>query len=63
MMVETVYLNGALVPRGKASISPFDRGFLYGYGLFETMRFYGGGGVFRLDRHLARLMAGYKELV
>jgi len=44
MMVETVYLNGALVPRGKASISPFDRGFLYGYGLFETMRFYGGGG-------------------
>ena len=61
MMVETVYLNGALVPRGKASISPFDRGFLYGYGLFETMRSYGGR-VFRLDRHLARLMHSAEEL-
>lgn len=60
-MVETVYLNGALVPRGKASISPFDRGFLYGYGLFETMRSYGGR-VFRLDRHLARLMHSAEEL-
>ncbi len=54
-MSEKVYLNGVLVPREKASISPFDRGFLYGYGLFETVRSYGGR-VFRLDRHLARLM-------
>ena len=60
-MVETVYLNGALVPRGKASISPFDRGFLYGYGLFETMRSYGGR-VFRIDRHLARLMHSAERL-
>lgn len=54
-MEEFVYINGALVPREKATVSPFDRGFLYGYGLFETMRSYGGC-VFRLDRHLARLM-------
>ena len=60
-MVETVYLNGALVPRGKASISAFDRGFLYGYGLFETVRSYGGC-VFRLDRHMARLMHSAEEL-
>lgn len=50
-----VYINGELVPRREAGISPFDRGILYGYGLFETMRSYGGR-VFRLDRHLARLM-------
>ena len=54
-MKDIIYINGALVPRGEARISPFDRGFLYGYGLFETMRSYGGR-VFRLDRHLARLM-------
>lgn len=56
-----IYLNGALVPRGEARISPFDRGILYGYGLFETMRSYGGR-VFRLDRHLARLMCSAERL-
>ena len=54
-MDEIVYLNGSLVAREEARGSPFDRGFLYGYGLFETMRSYVGR-VFRLDRHLARLM-------
>jgi len=53
-MSEVVYLNGSLIPRSKASISALDYGFLYGYGLFETMRAYGGQ-VFRLDRHLKRL--------
>jgi branched-chain amino acid aminotransferase len=60
-VVETVYLNGALVPREKASISPFDRGFLYGYGLFETVRSYEGR-VFRLDWHMARLMRSAEEV-
>lgn len=49
-----VYLNGDLIPRSQAKLSPFDHGFLYGYGLFETMRAYGGS-IFRLDHHLARL--------
>ncbi|MBA7645403.1 Branched-chain-amino-acid aminotransferase [subsurface metagenome] len=49
-----VYLNGTLVPAQEAKLSPLDRGFLYGYGLFETMRSYNGR-IFRLDRHLARL--------
>ena len=53
-MNEMVYLNGSLIPRSQASISAMDYGFLYGYGLFETMRAYGGR-VFRLDRHLTRL--------
>jgi len=53
-MAEIVYLNGHLVPRSKARLSPFNHGFLYGYGLFETMRAYDGC-IFRLDRHLVRL--------
>jgi branched-chain amino acid aminotransferase len=54
IMAEIVYLNGQLVPRSEARVSPFDHGFLYGYGLFETMRAYDGQ-IFRLDRHLTRL--------
>jgi branched-chain amino acid aminotransferase len=54
IMAELIYLNGRLIPRSKAKLSPFDHGFLYGYGLFETMRAYQGH-IFRLDRHLARL--------
>ena len=53
-MMEIVYLDGKLLPRSEAKLSPFDHGFLYGYGLFETMRAYGGH-IFRLDRHIARL--------
>jgi len=53
-MEQIVFLNGALVPRSQAKISPFDLGFLYGYGLFETMRAYSGH-IFRLNMHLERL--------
>ena len=53
-MNNIVYLNGSLITRSEASISVLDYGFLYGYGLFETMRAYNGQ-VFRLDRHLERL--------
>ncbi len=53
-MEQIVYLNGALVPRSQARISPFDLGFLYGYSLFETMRAYSGH-IFHLDKHLERL--------
>ena len=53
-MEEIVYLNGDMVPRSQARISPLDYGFLYGYGLFETMRSYNGI-IFRLERHLNRL--------
>jgi branched-chain amino acid aminotransferase group I len=60
-MGDIVYLNGELMPRHEAMISPFDRGFLYGYALFETMRSYGGG-VFRLERHLSRLWRSAERL-
>ena len=60
-MAEIIYLNGRLIPRSKAKLSPFDYGFLYGYGLFETMRAYQGH-IFRLDRHLARLRRSAQSL-
>lgn len=49
-----VWVNGKLVSSDKAKISVFDRGFMYGDGVFETMRGYSGR-VFKLDRHLDRL--------
>jgi branched-chain amino acid aminotransferase len=49
-----VYLNGELIPAAQARISVFDHGFLYGYGLFETMRAYHGK-IFLLERHIKRL--------
>jgi branched-chain amino acid aminotransferase len=55
MMEEVVYLNGAFIPVSQARISIHDHGFLYGYGLFETMRAYHGK-IFLLERHLKRLL-------
>ncbi len=49
-----IYLNGSLVSGNTAALSPYDHGFLYGHGLFETMRSYRGK-VFRLQSHLGRL--------
>ena len=60
-MVEIVYINGSLVPRSEARISAFDHGFLYGYGLFETMRAYSGT-IFLLERHLDRLKKSAKSI-
>lgn len=54
-MEEMVYLNGSLVPGSQARVSLFDYGFLYGCGLFETMRAYHGR-IFLLERHLRRLL-------
>ncbi len=60
-MEEMVCLNGTLVPKSEARILPSDQGFLHAYGLFETMRAYGGK-VFRLARHLDRLEQGVQAL-
>lgn len=60
-MAENIYINGSLVPRSKARISVFDHGFLYGYGLFETMRAYDEN-IFLLDRHVARLTKSAKSI-
>jgi branched-chain amino acid aminotransferase len=55
-MVEKVFLNGEIVDAAAAGVPVRDVGFLYGAGLFETMRCYGGA-VFSLDDHLERLFA------
>lgn len=49
-----VYINRRLVPAKEAVISVFDHGFLYGDGIYETMRVYDGV-TFMLDEHLRRL--------
>jgi branched-chain amino acid aminotransferase len=49
-----VSINGELVDKEDARISVFDHGLLYGDGVFEGMRSYGGK-VFRLRQHLDRL--------
>jgi branched-chain amino acid aminotransferase len=49
-----IYINGKLFDRENAKISVFDHGLLYGDGVFEGMRSYGGK-VFRLPQHLERL--------
>ncbi len=60
-MEEIVYFNGSLVPFSQVRLSPLDYGFLYGYGVFETMRAYSGR-IFRLEKHLARLSRSAKFL-
>ena len=49
-----IFLNGEFLPEQKACISPFDRGFMYGDGAFETLRVYNSK-AFLLERHLGRL--------
>jgi branched-chain amino acid aminotransferase len=57
-----VYVNGEFLPRSEAKISVFDRGFLYGDGIFEGIRAYQGR-IFRLEQHLTRLYRGAKAIL
>lgn len=56
-----VNLNGVLLPVAEAQVSALDHGLLYGDGLFETLRVYGGR-FFRLEAHLERLTASARML-
>lgn len=56
-----ILINGQCMDVSAAVVSVMDHGFLYGMGLFETLRTYGGK-PFLLERHLARLTAGCKTL-
>ena len=56
-----VYLQNKFVASEKAKISVFDYGFLFGDGLFETLRSYSGK-IFRLPEHLDRLAHGASRL-
>lgn len=48
------HLDGQLVELAQARISPFDRSFLFGDGIYEVLRVYGGK-LFRPELHLQRL--------
>jgi branched-chain amino acid aminotransferase len=52
-----VFLNGQFVPEAQAMVSVFDRSFLYGDGLFETMRVFRGK-PFRWAEHMDRFQRG-----
>lgn len=53
-MPSVVSVDGAVVPRDRAVVSVYDRGFLYGDTVFETLRADGGAPQL-LAAHLARL--------
>ncbi len=56
-----IYLNGVVVSKDDAMISPYDHGFMYGLGAFETFRTYDGF-PFLIDEHLNRLREALNEL-
>jgi branched-chain amino acid aminotransferase len=57
-----IYLDGKFVDSADAKVSVFDHGLLYGDGVFEGIRLYGGN-VFRLDEHLERLEYSAKAIM
>jgi branched-chain amino acid aminotransferase len=60
-MALKIYINGTLYNKEDAKISVYDHGLLYGDGVFEGLRTYGGK-VFRLERHLDRLYESAKAI-
>ena len=56
-----IWIDGRVVAAGEARVSVLDHGFLYGDGVFEGIRCYGGR-VFRLEDHLRRLSTGARVL-
>ena len=57
-----IWINGKLYDKQDAKISVYDHGLLYGDGVFEGLRSYGGT-VFRLDEHLERLWNSAKAIL
>ena len=61
MCLPTVFLNGKFMPLADAHISPLDRGFIFGDGVYEVIPFYAGRAL-RLGEHLKRLQRSLDEL-
>ncbi|MCH2117840.1 MAG: branched-chain-amino-acid transaminase [Pirellulales bacterium] len=60
-MSRQVWINGKLYSSEDARVSVFDHGLLYGDGVFEGLRSYGGK-VFRLHEHVVRLFESAKAI-
>ena len=56
-----VYINGKYFEKENAKVSVFDHGFLYGDGVFESIKCYKGN-VFALIEHVARLFDSMKAI-
>jgi D-alanine transaminase len=61
MPLPLVWLDGRLLPLAQAHISPLDRGFLFGDGVYEVLPVYGGR-AYRFDEHLERLDRSLREI-
>ena len=55
------FFNGNWIEKEKIAISPDDRGFLFGDGIYEVIRVYRGK-LFRAKEHLARLARSLREM-
>ena len=60
-MPVVVYLNGQFVSQEEAKVSLFDHGYMFGDGIFETLRAYDGR-IFRLGKHVDRLFRSAQYL-
>ena len=61
-MTESIaFLNNAFVPLAQAKISPLDRGFLFGDGIYEVVPSYGGKMV-GFAPHIQRMQNGLQEI-
>jgi D-alanine transaminase len=55
------HLNGEFLPLNEARISPLDRGFVFGDGVYDVTPVYGRK-LFRFDEHMARLERGLSKI-
>jgi branched-chain amino acid aminotransferase len=61
-MSGAVYVNGRITTKEDAKVSVYDHGYLYGDGVFEGIRVYGGR-VFKLEEHLDRLYESARHIL
>jgi D-alanine transaminase len=61
LLMNIVYLNGDYIPLQEARISPLDRGFLFGEGIYEVIPSYAGRYV-GFDLHMQRMAQGLKAI-
>jgi D-alanine transaminase len=59
--MDTAFFNGIFLPKEKIRVSPDDRGFLFGDGIYEVMKWYAGF-FFDPAGHLARLKRSLREI-
>ncbi len=59
--MSTVYLNGEFLPIEQGRISPLDRGFLFGDGIYEFIPTYSGKAI-GFKYHIERMLTGLNKI-